>query len=507
MVTIFYGLDFTDSFFHINEALHPVNDDYRFSFLLSSIFIKAVSGLFGDQLIWFRMINGILLLIPGVISFFYVKRKMDIIQSLLYGTILLFISSSLNTNILGFDTFSTLLLSLIFFTSLDYLEKNSVAKILLLSFLTVAAILTRFPNFVVLLVISGFLFYDERNSNLIKTKAFLKPVFYLLFSMFLTVLVYSLYYSDFVLVIKEEFDIAGHETTHLLKNYLNDFYKLIAISLYFLTSYEVFKFCAKKVRKPELVYIPFFIIQLLISFGIASLTKYNFTLYFVSIVLSFAVIFFKEKKSNFPNREFIILILYVICMFVNPFGSNTGLIKASFLFILFPFIAVILKPTRIKFWVGTLIVTCFLGITNKVLIPYEDANFLKLNNSVNIPKLSQIRTQGERSDYLEDVDKEIAKLLNEDINPYFYGSKSHIFNYLYPFASINIKDFNQDLMNSEINPKMQRLMKSKEKIAIFLTYKYPENSYYTDLSALEERLLNEGFEKISKGKILYYIRN
>src|SRR5690606_9389288 len=72
---IFFGLDFTDSFYHLNQALNPVDGIYLYPFFLSSVIIKGFIELAGSDIIYLRIINWFLLVTSMILPFIFIKVK------------------------------------------------------------------------------------------------------------------------------------------------------------------------------------------------------------------------------------------------------------------------------------------------------------------------------------------------------------------------------------------------------------------------------------------------
>lgn len=507
--SLFYGLDFTDTFFHINEALYPANNVHRFSFLYSSLFIELISKIFGSNLMVFRIVNGLLLLLPGLLSLMVLRKCLNGYECLIYSTIVILLTAALNTNILGFDTLTTLSLSFIFFNCYWYIKnkKRSISLVILLCFLTSFSILIRLPNIILLLILPFFLLSEELIAGKFRLKHLIIPFFYLIGSIALTLLLYYLYYQDWDLVFGFETEKTGHEIGIMAMGYLRDAGKLVLFTIYFLISYFVLRWFIENIKKNKLVYIIFFTFQLISIIGISQLHRYNFALYYVATSISLVLIYIIDNKINYQKHESRLIILFIVLMFVHPFGSNTGLIKASFFFLMFPFTILMLKLKNHKFWLGTLVIISTLGVVTKLAFPYQDSNFFKLDSAVSIAALSPIKTQEDRAEYLENVIQEINHLKRKRIAVYFYGNKSHIFHYLYPETTFDLKNFNQSLQDTSFYPEIERLIESKEKVAIFLIKDYPENSKNNSTSLLGDWLLETRFKKIQHNGLSYYLRN
>lgn len=53
---IFFGLDFTDSFYHLNQALRPASGKHLYSFLGNSLIIREIVELLGPGIIFYDLL-------------------------------------------------------------------------------------------------------------------------------------------------------------------------------------------------------------------------------------------------------------------------------------------------------------------------------------------------------------------------------------------------------------------------------------------------------------------
>ena len=153
--------------------------------------------------------------------------------------------------------------------------------------------------------------------------------------------------------------------------------------------------------------------------------------------------------------------LFLLFLFINPFGSNTGLLKGYSLLVLVPFILSISEIRNKRYWFVLTIVLVPFSIFTKIFGIYEDKNLLVLNEKVVLEKLSPIRTNSERAKYLEKVGATVENLRSRGVKVYFYGDKAHIFHYLYPDTSLDIISFFQPVDNrdflEEIRKRFRRI--------------------------------------------------
>jgi hypothetical protein len=119
--------------------------------------------------------------------------------------------------------------------------------------------------------------------------------------------------------------------------------------------------------------------------------------------------------------------------------------------------------------------------------------------------LKSIKTTETRADFLESIDMEISELRKNNFQVYFYGDKSHIFHYLYPGTNLNINSFFQPLDDLVYYPKIEQIINKKQRVVVFLIDSYPGNVARKQ-TPLEVALIKDGFDRIVKGSLVYYLK-
>ena len=69
----FFGLDFTDTFFHLNNARVLNFSDINFLTILSTLIVKFILEFITQDIIGIRILNGIIKILPLFIYFYYFK--------------------------------------------------------------------------------------------------------------------------------------------------------------------------------------------------------------------------------------------------------------------------------------------------------------------------------------------------------------------------------------------------------------------------------------------------
>ena len=150
---------------------------------------------------------------------------------------------------------------------------------------------------------------------------------------------------------------------------------------------------------------------------------------------------FYNKVQKLETK--VIMILFFFFLFVEPFGSNTGLLKVAPLLIIFPFIYQFSELATKKLYLVLLISILPFAIFEKANSIYEDSNLVQLRFTTNIKSIQGINTTLKRARFSNSIDAQYKKLIHDNYAVFFYGNKSQIFNYLYPSFDLHIKDFHQ----------------------------------------------------------------
>jgi len=502
--SIFYGLDFTDSFYHLNQALHPANDIYLYPFFLSSVIIKGIIGFVGPEIIHLRFLNSLMLFFSILIPFFIIKIKKPREEVLFYIACGLFLFTPFNVNILGYDSISIFILSLIFSLSVLYLQKANLYVLLLLSFLCSLAILVRLPNLLVVPIVLSVIGISGK----IQTGHFTwKPaVLYLGLTLLLVFFGFSLYYANFEEFYGASANSSSHDLKILFYNYFLHGLRILLFITLILGGYFAFKKSGRKIPKWVIYAVTgLFFIILIGVFVIRSKYSQNYSLFLTAFALSIIIVQIMRNRKNLLSIQNLVLYLYVLFLFINPFGSNTGLLKAASLFLLLPFVLSFqnLKPD--KYWLLILIVLLPFSFIEKLSGTYEDDGIPLLNTTLTIPALHPVKTTKTRAAFLEKINSEIRELKKNNVEVYFYGDKSHIFHYLYPGTNLNINSFFQPIDELVYYPKIEQIINKKQRVAIFIIQSYPGNETRMQ-HIVGDELLNDGFKKIKTESFDYYLR-
>lgn len=504
---IFFGLDFTDSFYHLNQALHPADDIYLYSFFLSSIIIKEIVQILGPEIIYLRFINTLLLFFSLLIPFLFVKIKKPLTEVYFYVACVLLLFTPFNVNILGYDSISIFILSIIFSLTVLYLKSSKLYLLFFLSVLCSVAVLIRLPNLLVIPIVFLAIGFNNRIlQGSFSFKVLKLPLFFLVLTLLWAYLGFFMYYSG----VEEFFRASANATSHDLKilfyHYFKHGIKLSFFISIILCGYYFFKKFQDSIPK-SLIYTALGLFYMLFIGYFVIFSKYwqNYSLFLISFTMSILLIQALKNRKELLSLNNIIIYLYFLFLFINPFGSNTGLLKAVSLFLFLPFVLSITILNLKRFWLLIVIVLLPFSLIEKFHSSYEDKGIFSLNKTSELKLLKPINTSEVRAEFLDNINAKVLELKSDNVQVYFYGDKSHIFHYLYPETNMNINSFFQPVDELMYNSQIKKIISNKKRIAIFIVDSYP-GEISRKISALQIFLLNEGFKKVDDKQLVYYLK-
>jgi len=502
---IFFGLDFTDSFYHLNQAIAPADGIYLYPFVLSSLIIKTIIEILGPEIIYLRFINSLLLFFSLLIPFVFIRIEKPRIEVFFYIACVLFLFAPFNVNILGYDSLSIFILSLIFSLTILYLKSSKLYLVMLLSILCSTAVLIRLPNLSAIPIVFLAIGFNEKiRKGCFSSKVLKLPVIFLLLTILWVYLGFFMNYSG----VGEFFRASANSTSHDLKilfyHYFIHGIKLTLFISFIISGHYFFK--KLQTLMPNLwLYGIFGLFYFLFIGFFVILSKYwqNYSLFLTSLTISILILQVVQNRKDLLSLKNMVLYLCFLFLFINPFGSNTGLLKAVSLFLLLPFVLSINDLKLKKYWLLILIVLLPFSLIEKFYSTYEDGGILVLNRTLEL--LKSIKTTETRADFLERIDMEISELKKNNFQVYFYGDKSHIFHYLYPWTNLNINSFFQPVEELIYYPQIEQKIQGHDRVAIFIIGSYPGNEAPV-MSPLEEKLLSDGFKKMKSESFDNYLK-
>ena len=479
-LTTFTGIDFTDTFWHINTARYHFThnsldtefekavlsiqrennfiDNYskRINFhYLSSLLVFHVYNLAGFNLWIVRVTTFIILLI-----LFYIPSANKSINSRIFSLVIFNCFSIFNFNILSFDFFTIIILYFIIF--LLNRDKYSNMNLILISIILILSYLIRFQNFT--LMIFTFIFLQNRIPFI---KNFLVHIPSILI---LSYLYFIIEFFD----ISHKTSVTEHTFNKILYSNLTDLPYLIIFTFIFIIIDKI----SNKNKRSLVIFLFSFIIM--ISF-IPEDYHWKISLFISSFMIT--TIFFNGSKI-LENLKIISF------FFIFPLGSATGLYKLVYSLTLLPIlISNFTKASKAKSMIFLLSILPFC-LYAKAFYNYEDIGARHAYHSIDQHRLKYIFTNKKRVDYIKNVQNKIQELQKEGYHILIGGAKSHIFNYINNFTPITVEFYQQDLDKSFFSKLLSKY--SFDKIAYFHFDNYPE-WYDNSISNLEHDLLNLGF--------------
>lgn len=504
---IFFGIDFTDSFYHLNQALDPADGIFLYPFFLSSVILGLIVETLGPEIIYLRFINSFLLFLSLLIPFFLIRVNKTKVEVAFYIGCILILFAPFNVNILGYDTLSILILSLVFSYTILYIKKPHFLILTLISFLCSAAVLIRLPNLLLIFVVLLTLCFMERiRIGRFNFKFFRFPLFFLFTTFILICFGYSLYYPGVEEFLEASVNSTYHHLWGLLYNYFIHGIELFLYILLIIGGYCLFKkFYFFSRNSPFMLYgiLGFSLIIFISSFIILSKYSQKYFLLLTAVAISILIIQIVQNRKNEFDFKNIVSCLFLLFLFINPFGSSTGLLKATSLFLLLPFVLSVYELKFKKYWGLILIIVLPFSFIENFYRAYEDKGLFSLNKTIEHELLHHIKTTDSRADFLKNMDLVIKELQSKNIQTYFYGDKSHIFHYLYPQTSLNINSFYQPIDDLVFYPQIERVLGDKQRVAFFIVDSYQDN-IEREQYFLEKALIESGYSRRRMGSILFY---
>ncbi|QCY68639.1 hypothetical protein FHG64_04085 [Antarcticibacterium flavum] len=469
--------------------------------------MKEIIELAGPEIIYLRVVNWILLFGTMLLPFAFLKVKQERWMIFFYFALALILYTPFNANILGYDTLSIFINTLLFSLTALYLRTGRMYLIPVLSFICAAAVLIRLPNILGIPLVFLFLLVIERlKLGKLNVKVLVFPGLFLGLSMLVMTAGYSIYYKTWEQFIQATSNSNSHDLLLLFSNYFRDGLKLIGFVFLIVFGFFVYrKLPSHRVVLLKDAGLFLFLVVCLLFFVGYSKFSVNYALFLVALAISFVLIQVWEGRGERISARKLILILFLFFLFINPLGSNTGLLKAYSLLLLFPFVLSISAVKEKKYWLILAAVLIPFSVVTKVFGVYEDKNLMDLEEEVKLEKLSPIHTNSERANFLKETDAAVQNLTAQGIEVFFYGDKAHIFHYLYPKTYLDLSSFFQPVDDLVFFDEIEKVLQGKESVAVFVVNSYPENSP-SPLSLFELAMIKNGFEKVEDESIRYYFR-
>ncbi len=493
-----FGLDFTDGFFHINEATQ-VTGNLPFETILTSHILKLVYLIVGKNLFCYRLINSFLFFVSFMLVYGLIRNKKQLFFSTLLVSCFFIIATPMNFNILGFDSFSVLFISLTIWFTLKY-SLDNFKNIIILSLLVASSILIRLPNAVFLPILFFYFLYCKQKNNWTNKKLFMNYSYLWIF----TALIYFTYllltYHNFQNAFSSFASNERHGIFHLIRHYYMDLPGLLYNSMVFLILLLIAFF--QKKQYPIITVLVFLSIFYYLFKNTYHVYHWSYSIMlFAFLTILFAFHYFRVKKIN-PKLIFIYLSTLTICI-----GSNTGFMKMGLLCsVAMLFCYEISKEIDRKFIVYMLIGFSAYGIFEQRYYIFEDSHLTALQYKIETKGLSPIRTSKNHYDFINAVTKKTEELKTRGYKVVYYGKISHLFNFLNP-APRKMYTFDQGTKNTEeINEIISK--HGTNKLALIITYE-SEMGYqkWFKNKPIEKEIVKQGFRLSSDSSLTIYLRD
>lgn len=265
------------------------------------------------------------------------------------------------------------------------------------------------------------------------------PYIFLLFVCLVLFGGYLIYYNNVDMLSNSAVSFSFNEFKSMVVRYFRDAFTLGIITAFLSVLYLAFHYLKKNERNRLLAYA--FVIIILSCFTWWFILFTNYSHYYSLLLTSFCLTYIITNVQRNQKTGKPVLLLFLTFILLYPLGSNTGLLKSGMLFLMFPFVYCVNNSGTSKFWHLVLVLIIPFSVLEKLYGTYEEQPIFKLTTTVDLPKLNGIRTSNLRYSFLREVDRKVQEFEHKGIPVYFYGNKSHIFHYLYPWYGFGSQVF------------------------------------------------------------------
>src|SRR5574344_1302302 len=486
--TLFYGLNLTDTFYYIeifkSNELKPMIIGFQ-------LFGKYLINIFGDYIIWLRIVNWLLYACTFIFAYILFVDKKDQKQYLIYLCTLLllvfllssFIKWKNNTNIL-----------------------NSIAIFIVFIFL----ILFRFPNIVIIPICFILLLFERKYSTL------LRYTLLCIVSILCCFLIYIICYGGLDNFINSIFAInsdSNHSIHALIGNYIKDGYVLITyIPCCLLINYLLLKTYKNKrislfINGLSALYIILFLWKI-VGITRAALKLFLFLTSFVCAILICISI-----TKYCDDKDFIFFSIGLCLMALVPVsGSDTGLLRLDWLLISFmPYILIqLIYKYNLQNRIGLIIIIAIIivfAVFHRYKFPFNEESTNKLKYTINqFYQFDYIVTGHDNYELINDIIKDYDEINTKNI--VFWGTRSIAF---YELLNINNRFKSSFFMDpydiSDINHLEETIKERRPYIFFMPYYTFKDINIYNEvpITPVEEMILSKDYIVKRNDKYTLYI--
>lgn len=494
---IFFGLDFQDSFYHVNRMIS--NDPFVMAFFSQKIGY-VWSLIFGNHIVGFRFFNLLLYFTMLFLPMLLVKERQQRLVYIFIAFVVNFFLALLNWNILGYDTFSFFFIISVLVCFLRFVEKSNYRTLLLLSLLTSFCIAARLPNLLVIpIIIVGFFIFSKADNkiNFLKNSLVFCAATVVFFGLLVLINYGSFnHYLDEIgksLAIKDE----DHGLLKMFENYIHHLkmfpsYCAVLIGCYFAYSYLI----NRKFGKLFIILLSIFPLFLYIKKVHASGFNTKVALFLTTVLISMIVIHFikNSTKKNIVtpiNVSFLIILFFLV---VPCFGSNSGLKYMGIFLVFIPIVYIKSNFEYKKYFLIVLITLIPFAVVEKFQIRFMDEKYSLLTEKFESGNLLGIHTTKEKFSRIKEIVQLHEKFEKEGKQVYFYGVDSYLFNYLLdnskrPFITYAMKLNNTDEINL-----INQIIAEKKKPVFFIV----SNDVSNNVSDIEKTVVKKNYKRYYK---------
>ncbi len=492
---IFFGLDTQDSFFHITRMVY--DDSYVLAFLsYKSGYLWSL--IFGKHILGFRILNMLLYILMLLSPLYLIKEAWKKLYLYLSLVIVNVFFALMNWNILGYDSFSFLSIIIVAVLTINYLKEYSYKNLLLLSISVAFSIAFRFPNIVLIPIMSlvivcqGFYF---------KKINFVKHNLTFLFSIGI---IYSLLvlwsYNSFGLF-KEEFIKALRDTNEqhglskLINTYIYHLGKIIRNASVIIAFYALYVYL-KPVKYKILFHTLFLLLGLYLFYKYIYGSSYNdrVALFMGALIFSISIIhlFYSYKIEKKITLNIIVILVLISLLFVPSMGSKSGLKYSGIFIVFFPYLYSVIDFKAKSFFIIILFFLAPLAVKERLSIKFMDKNHNQLTTRYKLPSINGVLTTKARVDLSESIAEDYKKHKNDEQEIVFYGLNSYMYNYVFGEDKLPFKTYRMDLDHEkEINLALS-MVTDQNKPTFFII---SPQVRFDEISSFEKKIVSKDYKR------------
>jgi 4-amino-4-deoxy-L-arabinose transferase-like glycosyltransferase len=481
ILTLFYGLDFTDSFYAINR----IQGDYLKEPMV--FFSYAVgrwwAGWFGDSLLSFRSLNLVCYGFSCLAVISLVQRKANWAGALFFAGISLLIFASTTFHIFSYDSVAGLLTVLVACLTIHYLYDGCSIYLIASGIATALLVASRLPSAgIIPIVCLALLAANWRHSRQAKTwvaRVIREWASYVIsFGATLLLVIVGFYgsASAYFTALSVKLSSGGdsHGLKELVRGYLGDG----KVLFFYACCLFVIGFFGARLRLPR-IWIRIISLVAVALFMAATVRLDHPYSRPLTLFLSASCLLLLASRVYVGNRfdQRLVPVFLALVSFVPALGSNTGFLKVvAFWLPVVPLLCLCLPPEnpRIREYCYTVLgLIVVFSLLNKQRTFYEDSSGLFWKSArITEGKLKGVHTTEPRIAYLNDVTHDVNRLRGVGRPVLLYGNMAHVFYYLLNLKPLYEQPF---WMKPDDQPQVEKVRNLIGQVApaIIVVDRYP----------------------------------